>query len=173
MKKCKICNIEKPLSDFYKHKNCADGYLHQCIECKKNGVKERLSFLRNNIDWVEKERARGREKNVRLYRTSAKPYKPFNFTGKTWKQNYPEKANACRATQHIKTLNQNNELHHWSYHKQHLKDVIEMSDFDHKKLHTFLIYDQEFFMYRGLNNILLDTKEKHIEYIINLGFKIY
>ena len=33
MKKCRICQIEKPYSDFYKHPNCLDGYNTKCKLC--------------------------------------------------------------------------------------------------------------------------------------------
>ena len=37
---------------------------------------------------------------------------------------------------------------------------------DHIKAHRFIIYDQERMMYRRLDGVLLDKKEKHFEYIL-------
>lgn len=33
MKKCVVCHEEKPITDFYRHKGCADGHMNECAHC--------------------------------------------------------------------------------------------------------------------------------------------
>ena len=65
-KKCFKCGRELPLSEFYKHPRTGDGHLNKCKKCTKNDVHK--DYIRKSSDeqWMEKERARGREKFKRL-----------------------------------------------------------------------------------------------------------
>lgn len=72
MKTCFKCGIEKPLNEFYKHKQMKDGHVNKCKECNKKYVSEHRI---KNIDRIRAyDRDRGnrqtteyRDKYKRLY----------------------------------------------------------------------------------------------------------
>jgi hypothetical protein len=166
-KKCFKCNEIKPLGDFYKHPRMADGTLNKCKNCTRLDTKKNTDKNLKDPEWVKSEQARHREKYHRLgYKEKHKPSKESKSIcmDKFYKK-YPEKYKAKIYTQKMTSVNGN--FHHWSYNDEHLKDVIDLNPKDHLKAHRFIIYDQERMMYRGLNGILLDTKEKHLNYIMD------
>jgi hypothetical protein len=167
MKKiCFKCEIEKPLDDFYKHKDTSDGFLNKCKSCTKQDSINRETKLRENPLFIEKERERAREKYYRLnYKQKHKPsFEKKKEYIKNYKEKYPEKYLAKNQSFYLQR-SEGNELHHWSYLKEHWTDVIELSIRHHALAHRYLIYDQERMQYRTLENILLDTKEEHKQYI--------
>jgi hypothetical protein len=152
-KKCFKCSETKELFQFYKHSQTSDGYLGKCKSCTKSDSIKRTRKLSNNPDWIEKERLRAKNK-IRNKSTSSE-----------WINKYPEKVKAHSAIQHFKK-EKGVHCHHWSYNEIHVLDVIILTITEHYKLHARMIYDQERRMYRRIDTMeLLDTKEKHIEYI--------
>jgi len=160
MKECKECKTKKEISDFYNGQG-------ECKECTKKRVRLREEKLKQNPDWVEKEKARHRDKYYRLdykEKHKASPEKQRERTLK-YRSMYPEKYKAITVSQRLSPLVSGNELHHWSYNIEHAKDVIELNPKDHAKIHRFIKYDQKTFMYKDLNGNLLETREKHQELI--------
>jgi hypothetical protein len=66
MKVCRDCQIEKPISDFYKHSQMFDGHLNKCIVCVKNRV---LKHRQTNIDAIRKY---DKERSKKPHRIQAK-----------------------------------------------------------------------------------------------------
>lgn len=160
-KKCFKCEKEKALSEFYKHPQMADGHLNKCKECTKKDVTNAYEVNSQSIDYVEKERKRGRGKYRRLYKGTGKANSKVN---KEYIDRYPEKRKAINASNRIRQ--EGKETHHWSYLNEHFKDIIFLTKAEHMKAHRFIIYDQERRMYRRYDtNELLDTKEKHTDFI--------
>lgn len=142
----------------------ADGHFNVCKECVKKNVRKRADKLSADPSWVQKERNRGREKYHRLY-----GYKPVDTRKKKktiekYNGKYPEKEKAQIASQYIKPP-EGHHGHHWSYKKEHWKDIIFLPISLHYKAHRFMRYSQEHKMYFTLSGTLLDTREKHEQYI--------
>jgi hypothetical protein len=120
MKTCFKCQLSKPLEDFYKHPQMADGRLGKCKECTKKDVAENIQRLSKDPEWVIQERKRQREKEeLRRVTGRAKSYT---------KKKYPKKdansalTNAIRDGRVIRKAcevcdNEDSEGHHEDYSK--------------------------------------------------------
>jgi hypothetical protein len=167
MKKCFKCGIEKDLSEFYAHSKMNDGHLGKCKECAKDDAHKHYRKSIINPVWHQEQKDRCQQKYHRLgYRGKNKPsYESKKATMDLYKSKYPEKLYAQIASQHI-IAPEGLEKHHWSYNKEHYKDVFFLSKKDHNTIHRFMIYDQERMMYRDIRGKLLDTRERHQQHII-------
>jgi len=166
MKICFKCLKEKELSCFYKHNKMLDGHLNKCKDCTKKDTKERASILSQDEKWLEKEKERHRLKYHRLeYKDKHKPtYEMKKKHMSKYKEKYPEKY-LCKSRMKIKAEKGYN-LHHWSYKIENANDVFTLSIAEHNLIHRFIIYNQELMCYYDKrNNILLDTREKHDNFI--------
>lgn len=102
-KKCKDCQEAKPLDAYYKDDRMKDGHLNACKDCRKNYQAGRYNKKKKDREWLKAERARGREKALRL--NYNEKYKEVNKSvriaaNKKWIERNPEKRAA-----HIKVGN--------------------------------------------------------------------
>lgn len=160
MKRCFRCGTERSLDEFYTHPGMADGHLNKCKECTKEDTRMRVERMKEDPKWVESEKERTRLKYHRLGCKKPEAERKRETMYRYWTK-YPEKRAARKSSLPRKKGYHN---HHWSYRQEHVKDTILLTIDDHMKLHRFLIYDQDHFLYRNLDGVLLDTKEKHNDY---------
>ena len=167
---CFKCGKEKPTTEFYKHKAMHDGYLGKCKECTKNDVKEKHRENSENPAYVEKERARGREKYKRL----------------GYKEKYYDNAEerfVFRKTPLFKGLHKKmvtsglivefEEAHHWNYNNPY--SVIVLTRSFHKRIHQTMVLDEETLCYKTLDGELLDSLSRHVQHINSVAtdFRVY
>ena len=79
MKKvCRSCFKEKPLSEFYRHKQMFDGYLNKCKECTKS----RVTAHRNDNIEAAREYDRKRSKQSHRLKANRENSKQYRDSGR-------------------------------------------------------------------------------------------
>jgi len=158
---CFKCGKSKPITDFYKHPQMKDGRVNKCKPCNKNDIHLNYEIKSKDESFMEKERERGREKYKRLnYKDRQKELNK----NKPWK-----KAAACKNVNRDLKTPKGYECHHWSYSKKHLRDVIVLNRKAHKRAHKFLTLDESLLLFKTNKGVLLDSKTKHIQYLLDVG----
>lgn len=152
-KVCFKCGRELPLDEFYKHPRMTDGHLNKCKECTKSDTKRDYDRKAKDDIWVEKERARGREKYHRI------GYKDRFF--KTGKMN--RFLNNANRDLRVRGFDMDGkEAHHWNYNKP--KSVIILSRKAHHRIHKFITVNREDKFCYTIDGECLDTEDKTLKY---------
>lgn len=129
-KVCFKCGVEKPLTEFYKHKAMADGHLNKCKECTKKDA------TKNRNENIEEYRAYDRERGARQdksylpdYRKKyPKKYKAHNAVNNAIRDGKIEKG-CCEVCGAVKAV-----AHHDDYDKP--MDIRWLCQAHHKQWHS-------------------------------------
>lgn len=113
VKVCFKCGATKPLHGFYRHPRMGDGHLNKCKECTQldASIRYREKFD-NDLEWRERERARGRMK-YHQYKYSSQRRSAQTAVGNAVRDgrlHKPDRCSACGAAGHL-------EGHHPDYEK--------------------------------------------------------
>jgi hypothetical protein len=139
-----------------------DGHLNKCKSCTKTDVKQ--TYIKNSsVDgFYDKERERSREK-----------YKRLNYKDKDWDESKLWKKSSLYKNLSRKLKPKDGfELHHWNYNDGFLEDVFFIDIKSHKLAHKHLVIDIKLKLFRDMESNLLDTKQKHYEYLKSIGIPI-
>lgn len=162
-KVCFKCNIEKNITEFYKHPQMADGHLNKCKTCNKKDSKVTYYKVTSTEEGLKKERERHREKYHRLN---------YKDKQKVWNKNKPwTKSSVYKGLRKKYNLPSKYELHHWNYNDDYLEDVIIMTVSEHKKLHQLIELDLEKKIFKiKKTGKLLTSKLNHVCFIFENKF---
>lgn len=158
-KVCFKCGVEKPLSDFYKHPQMADGHVNKCKSCNKRDVKDNRDFKAGYYLKYDRNRPNAKLRsdlctlrNKEKYRT-CKEFRDKALASKdVWRKNNQHKRDAQNAANNAvrdgkierKSLCEHCgdggrlQKHHWSYEKEHWLDVVWLCPSCHGKEHKRL-----------------------------------
>lgn len=97
MKKCIHCKVVKPLEEFYRHPQMADGRLGKCKQCQRENTA--INQARKMLDpvWREKELERHREKSRKARAAGKKTKADVAALSKAWAKRNPHKKAANTA----------------------------------------------------------------------------
>ena len=159
-KRCKDCLITQPLSEYYKHKQMADGHLNKCKSCVKGRVSshrdnnlERIQEYDRNRPNKEERVAKVRDKYFETKETDPVLFKERNNSRSiNYREKNPEKYKATNAVNSaikygrlVKSLScarcecsDGLQGHHWSYLPEHHLDVEWLCVSCHSEEHVRL-----------------------------------
>ena len=109
-----------------------DGHLNECKECVKKRMRKQYTIKSTDEAWLEKERARGREK-----------FKRLGYAGKFKSQRIlcPKGSNVSRSLK-VRGIDTNGmEAHHWNYNSP--KSVFLVSKKAHRRIHLHMTVNRD------------------------------
>jgi hypothetical protein len=179
MKKCNECGIEKTLNEFHKNAKSPDGLRTKCKVCvnikqsnyrinNQDKIKDyyRL-YIAKNPNYFKEYNKKYYKKSERILLTSQEIKLKKKEHDKKYHIKYPEKRKAKIAVNHLK-VDKGYHKHHWSYNKEHYSNIILLTDKQHLSLHKYIKYCTDSFYYKNLDGVLLDSLDKHMQYINEL-----
>ena len=137
LKTCFKCNNHLPLSEFYKHKQMADGHLNKCKSCAKKDVanhrEENLDKIRE-YDRMRYRRDEYRQEQLRnLYKSMSPTKRKVHYlVSNAIRDGRLERPDGCWHCGTICTP----EAHHAYYDVERFKDVTWLCRSCHIKVHS-------------------------------------
>jgi hypothetical protein len=129
MKACFKCGEEKPLADYYRHPETADGHLNKCKACTKADAKAHRQDPRYRAKVLAYDRARGSRQSLEYQREwrrkNPEKYRAHRLVATNLKN--PGVCSECDSTYHI-------EAHHDDYSRP--LDVRWLCAACHKQHHA-------------------------------------
>lgn len=151
-KECIKCGGIKLLTEFYKQPGNKDNRGGRCKTCVKKASNDRRLIKMKDPEWAFNEAERHRLKSKKQV---ASGYKSPN---KHVSNPVPYKKKATTAANRIHCPSDHHR-HHWSYNKEHWKDIFIVTVKFHNKIHRYTKYDPDMKMYRTVHGTLLDSRE--------------
>lgn len=137
----------------------ADGHLNKCKDCTKKDVSVRYNSLSLNPEWIEKERARCRDKYKRLsYREK--------YFGRKSDSLCPQRKQISSMLRNQGIQTDGKEAHHWNYNRPY--SVFILSKSAHHRLHKHIKvnYDDKYVYTK--DGVRLESEQQATDYFSSI-----